>query len=567
MRIFLLALLSLLFAIHAFGLPDFYSQPDTEKAIDELVSSMSESELLGQVFFLGYKGKEPPEYIEEWIEKRGLGGVKLFTRNVDDLVSVSTDIRTMQKKAFSSKFKVPLFIATDQEGGWVKQIKGSMLTVPGNLALGADGIPFDAYKSAYYIGYELAILGININFAPTVDVYSNINNTVIGPRSFHEDPATTGLLSLAYVKGMEESRVICTAKHFPGHGDSDLDSHGYLPVVSASFETLWNRELVPYRFLVKEGVNAIMTGHLAFPNVLGDLTPSSLSEYFITTVLKEKMGFKGIVITDDLQMYGARQDGASIPDISYRAIMAGTDMILISYSPQVQEQTWNKLLFQVRSNPKFKSRVTDAAKRVLGLKIRFIRRDAKEPAYPEPEKVLERIDSVQRRESLDFVFQNTCRSVTVIRDKDIPYRQKKDEKILIVSQYSNFLDTGLARFPGAHVYEYSYFPPSYAIRRELERVKKIAAAYDTVLFCLANENSREILETLKYLGKKIIVISALTPVYLKDAPWIETAIAVYGTSDDSFSAGFSVLCGDFTAVGKLPVTINSKGSVPSTMRQ
>jgi beta-N-acetylhexosaminidase len=556
MKKYFFALILVLFGIYLFGIPDFYSERDKAKALKELLSTMSDAELLGQAFFLGYEGSKPPNYILNWISKKGLGGIKLFTRNVDDLVSVSSDIRTMQKKAYSSRLKIPLFIATDQEGGWVRQIKGNMLTVPGNLALGADGIPFDAYKTAYYIGCELAILGININFAPTVDVYSNPNNSVIGPRSFSQDPATTGVLALAYVKGMEDSGVICTAKHYPGHGDADLDSHGFLPVVSATYETLWDRELVPYRFLVKEGVNAIMTGHLAFPKIVGDLTPSSLSGYFITTILKEKLGFKGIVITDDLQMYGARQDGATIQDISYRAIMAGTDMILISHSPQEQEQTWNKLLSQMRSNPRFKARVVDAAKRIIELKLRFLRKDMRSPVFPEPEKVIERISGIQESQSTDFVFQNVCRAVTLIRDKMIPYTVKKGEKLLIVGQYRSFLDMGLVRFPGAKTCEYSYSPPSYSISRDREKIKKLASSFDTIIFCLANKNSLEILETLRSLGKKIIVISTLTPVYLNETPWIETAIAVYGTGEDSFAAGFAVLAGDYSASGRLPVMLD-----------
>jgi len=149
----------------------------------------------------------------------------------------------MQALAIGSRLKIPLFIATDQEGGWVRHIKNEMLDVAGNLAIGATGLASDSYMTGFYIGSELKILGVNINFAPTVDVYSNPNNTAIGPRSFSSDPVSVAMLGSAYFKGLSASGVISVAKHFPGHGGAELDSHNFLPVVNSSFDTMWNREL------------------------------------------------------------------------------------------------------------------------------------------------------------------------------------------------------------------------------------------------------------------------------------------------------------------------------------
>ena len=175
----------------------------------------------------------------------------------------------MQRSAADTRLGIPLFIATDQEGGWVRHVKSKTSITPGNMAIGASGLPYDAYWSGYYIGQELKSIGINMNFAPTVDVYSNIDAHVIGPRAFSQDPLETAQLALAYFKGMEETGVVSTAKHFPGHGNAAEDSHGILPRIDISFDTLWERELLPYRYLIDRDLPTVMSGHLSLPP--GDL--------------------------------------------------------------------------------------------------------------------------------------------------------------------------------------------------------------------------------------------------------------------------------------------------------
>ncbi|MCK4517042.1 MAG: glycoside hydrolase family 3 protein, partial [Spirochaetaceae bacterium] len=245
---------------------------------------MPDEDIIGQTFMVGWVGQAPSPEVIEWIVERNLGGVKIFGWNGADLVALAGAIGTMQELAGNHRFSIPLLTATDQEGGWVRHIKGnddlSTTITPGNMAIGATDLPYDAYRSAYYIGLELRALGVNMNFAPTVDVYVNPDAHVIGPRAFSNDPVLTGLLGVAYFHGLEETRVISTAKHFPGHGNASGDSHGMLPVIEDSFDVLWERDLLPYRFLVSEGLPAVLSGHLSFPNVTGDGRPASLSPYF-----------------------------------------------------------------------------------------------------------------------------------------------------------------------------------------------------------------------------------------------------------------------------------------------
>ncbi len=539
-----------IFFVSAVNPPNFWDEKPDSELINDLINTMTDEELLGQVFFIGYQGTSPPESLFTWIRQRNLGGVKIFTRNVSTLPSLAADIKRIQQLSQKNHLQIPLFIATDQEGGWVSHIRKGFSTTGGNLALGAAGIPHDAFLTGYYIGSELRTLGINMNFAPNLDIYSNPDTWVIGPRAFSSDPRKVGLLGLAYLKGQEKAGIIATAKHFPGHGGTDLDSHGYLPKIDISFKELWERDMLPYRFVIKEGIQAIMTAHLAFPQITGNTEPATLSEFFINEVLRKKLQFTGIVITDDLEMWGVRINGDNIPAVCQKALQAGNDMLLVSHTPDVQEQAWARLIRLIKSDKSFKQRVRQAVKRILQVKLKAFKGKNAFPFIPDVEKVA---DNIPAKNANQFFFDSSCRSITIIRGADIPYKPQPDEKILIVGQYHDFLQQGVKRYPQAATLYISWAPQYYAMENDIKRVTGAAKAYDTVIFCLSSPSTLEILEALRNLKKKIIVISALTPVYLLHTPWVKSAIAVYGESTESFSAGFAVMAGDFNPEGKLPV--------------
>ncbi|MGA2974786.1 MAG: glycoside hydrolase family 3 protein [Spirochaetia bacterium] len=513
-----------------------------------LADSMTDEELLGQVFFLGWQGVGPSQDILRWIGARGIGGVKIFPRNVSDLPSLARDIASMQKLASRNRLAIPLFVATDQEGGWVRQIKDETSVSPGNLALGASGDPGDSYLTGYYLGEELSALGINMDFAPTADVYSNPEASVIGPRSFGSDPSSAGLLSAAYARGMRNAGVLCTAKHFPGHGSADQDSHGHLPKIDVSLDQLINRDLIPYRILIREGIPAVMSGHLAFPRILGSLTPASLSPFFLHSVLRDKLGFKGLVITDDMEMEGVLDDGLGTPSACRRALEAGNDMVLISHTPATQEKTWKLLITVVRSNKAFKAALRESVERILECKLRYFRSGAAGSVAAAAVRA-----QIPAPGAKDFFSQVSARAVTLVAGKKVPYRPGAREKVLLCGQYPEFLAEGRRRYPAADTYLFP-FDPFYSARpQDKAAARARAGLYDTIIFCLANYNSLDVLQQLENASAKVIVISALSPVYLAEAPWLQTAIAVYGDGRDSFRAGFSVLAGDYVATGVLPV--------------
>lgn len=541
----------------------FWEPGPIEERVEAIASSLSDAELLGQVFMLGYVGTVPSADILRWIRERNLGGVKIFTRNVDSLGGLARSIAQMQEAAAANGRGIPLLVSTDQEGGWVRHIKGETSQTPGNIALGAAGLPQDALLTGYYIGQELRALGINMNFAPTIDVYSNPSAAVVGPRAFSSDPAQTALLALAYYRGMAKSGVISTAKHYPGHGSADKDSHGVLPVVEVSYEELWQRDLLPYRILIREGIPAVMSGHLAFPGVLGSLLPSSRSSFLLDEVLRRRLGFEGVVITDDMEMNGVLSDGVDTARACLEALEAGNDIVLVSHTPRVQEATWQLLRRHLTQDPAFRRRLEASVRRILRLKLQALR-----PAWL-PAPALAIVDAaapagrgqpaggetppIPAPGARTFFEQNALRAVTLIREGQVPLAPASGSRVLIAGQFEEFIEEGRRRFPTADTLLFPYSPFYSARPEDLQSIPARAARYDLVLFCLANYNSLELLEALRPLASRIVVVSALSPVYLRDTPWVETAVAVYGSSRDSFRAGFAALAGDFRPEGRLPV--------------
>jgi beta-N-acetylhexosaminidase len=544
------------FIISLFLVPQFFLSAVTfnnpgspEEVARIIINEMSDEELLAQTFMLGWVGAEPSPIIIDWVKERGIGGIKIFGWNTDDTLKLAETVGILQELSLTGKFQIPLLIATDQEGGWVRHIKGMTSETPGNMAIGASGIPQDAYLAGYYIGRELALLGVNMNFAPTVDLYTNTGSKLIGPRAFGDDPVKTGILGAAFMKGQSAAGVMATAKHFPGHGDTDLDSHGILPEIDADINLLWERELVPYRMLSKENIPAIMSGHLAFPNTPAGTEPASLSKWILTDLLREKIGFGGIIITDDLMMNGAAVSAGSLSRAAKQALIAGNDIVMLSKTPLLYDSVWTTLLSSMKNETEFKSRVKDAAFRILKLKLEYLRNENTVPFIPDLEKVK---NSFPDPEGEEFFLNLAARSVTLIKYSEddstsnlFPLNIETSGTILLAGYYQEFFDSGKAAFPDAEIFRY------YS-ERNIPELRYAARQADTIIFCLSDETDLAVLNSLRDLGKKIIVFSVLTPIHLEGASWADAALAVYSYAPTSFTAGFSAMLGKIPFNGVLP---------------
>ncbi len=533
----------------------FWSDIPDEILADELVNRMSDEELLAQILMFGWAGQTPSDLLNAWVTNRGLGSVKVFGWNTDDIRNVAKSVCQLQTEALSRRFQIPLFVATDQEGGWIRHVKGETSDTPGNMAIGASGYPMDAYWSGYYINKEIWTLGINMNFAPTVDLYTNLESSVIGPRSFGADPINAGILGVAFAKGSMDAGVIPTAKHFPGHGDTSLDSHGRLPEIDADYETLMDRELVPFKSLISTNIPAIMSGHLSFPAIESDGTPSSLSKKWLTDILRGEMGYEGLIITDDMMMNGATMFAGSFQKAITMAIEAGNDIVISSTTANLNDKMWTKNIEYMKSRPEFKARVQNACYRVILAKLKYFKSDNAAPLFPDENTIH---DYIPNKEGQAFFTEQACRSITVLKGGDkIPYIPAEDEKVLIVGPFNSLYNEGRKRYPDCTTFHVSYSLNSDESNLdEWNAVNLVwtARKYDTIIVNVYDTHSARIAKRLKGMGKKVIILSILTPVpVLEDFDWVDVILCGYSYSSYSFDALFGALKGEFIPGGVLPL--------------
>lgn len=531
---------------------DFWSDLPNDQLAYEITEQMTDAELFSQILMFGWAGAEPSELLVQWVN-RGLGSVKVFGWNTDNIYQVAKSISSVQKSAYSTRFKIPLFVATDQEGGWIRHVKGDTSITPGNMAIGASGYPIDSWYSAYYISMEIKALGINMNFAPTVDLFTDHNSTIIGTRSFGDDPEKAGILGSAFVSGSLAAGVIPTVKHFPGHGDTSIDSHGRLPVINIDLETLKNRELIPYEYLIKENVPAVMSGHLSFPQIEPSGCPASLSRYFLTDLLRNQLGYKGLIITDDMTMVGATSYAGSLSNAFRMAVEAGNDIILSSTTALLNESLWTKNLDLMSTDPEFRKKVKDAAYRVIKVKLDYYKSgNPIAPLYPDANQI---DNFVPNKDGEKFFIEQACRSVTATKKGTFPLTQSNGGRILLAGSLPGFFETGKAHYPEAGEFRFNYDIGPNETQWVIDNLPKTAAGYDTIVLCVSNENHKRIAEIFKNTNKKVIILSTMSPIIVENMNWVDSILLGYSwRCEYSLKAMVSALAGDYEPKGVLPYT-------------
>src|SRR3989454_3374180 len=258
---------------------------------------MTLEEQVGQVLMVGFWGDTPSQEIIALIQRHHIGNIILFSRNARDAQQVLELTQCLQRSAKEAGQPYPLLIAIDQENGIVQRLGEAVTVFPGNMPLGAIGSEQTAYEVALATGREMKALGINMNLAPVVDVNNNPANPVIGVRSFGEEPRHVARLGAAMVKGYHAAGILCSLKHFPGHGDTAIDSHLALPTIPHTLERLETVELVPFRGGLAVGAESVMIAHVSLPALAGYAAlPATLSSAIVQGLLRERLGFNGVIL-------------------------------------------------------------------------------------------------------------------------------------------------------------------------------------------------------------------------------------------------------------------------------
>lgn len=519
---------------------------------------------IAQKFMASFVGTMPSPAILRVIRDRRLAGVTLFREaNVRDPGQVRELTERLQQVAHQAGMP-PLLIAADQEGGQLMAIDEGATPLPGNMALGATGSVSLAYQAGEVIGRELAAMGINVNYGPVCDVNTNPQNPVIGVRSFGEDPLQVAELAAAFIRGLQSVGVIATAKHFPGHGDTQEDSHFTLPVLSQNLERLEQVEFIPFRAAITAGVRMIMTGHLAVPALTGrrDL-PATLSPEALRGILRDRMGFQGVIITDALTMKAIRGTvtTSSLGLDAIAAVRAGADLLLFGPEPFDREEVFQALLQAVHRGLLEVEDLQRSGERVLRLRESVA--DLKKPD-------LTVVGCAAHRAVADEIAR---RSITLVRNRrgHLPLPPGLEAPIAVVmprpvdltpADTSSFVRPRLAEalrryYPRVEEFLIPINPGASEIAALQETLQVYPILVLGTINAFQHAGQAELVRSLlQRRGSNTLIWVALRlPYDLQVAPDAPTYVCTYSILPPSMEALAALIAGDLQPVGQLPVTL------------
>ncbi|WP_147916336.1 glycoside hydrolase family 3 protein [Ruania zhangjianzhongii] len=545
--------------------------PESADQIAAAVEAMSIDELIGQMTWTRVYGDsaddtsmaaENQQYYgvdtpAEVIEKYDLGGVLYFAWSnpivEDDPVGAAELSNGLQAVSTGDEASgIPLAVTIDQEGGIVARMTEPATVLPGNMALGATFDTDLAYDQGAVLGSELNAVGINVNFAPVLDVNTNPANPVIGVRSMGADPGAVADLGVAQVAGMQDQGIAATAKHFPGHGDTETDSHTGLPIVTYDRETL-DQHLVPFQAAIDGGIDMIMTAHIIVEAIDPEM-PGTLSHDVLTGLLREDMGFDGLITTDSLGMAALKQipgnpldDG----DVAALAIEAGSDILL--NSPDV-DATFEGVHEAIEAGDLSRERLEESVTRILEWKVERGVWDG-DPSVP----VEDVMDTVGNDEHLATATEIGDRAVTMVRNEgDVLPLDAESDSVLMVGAGSAWpermgpmlIERG---FDVTEDYE-NGSSPSAAYR---ERAVAAAADHDVVIFASnnANQAQQEMVAALAETGTPVVVVATRNPYDANVLPGADAVLNIYGWFEPNFHGAVAAVAGDLNPTGALPVDV------------
>ena len=568
-----LALLILMLPLYAFAEKDKTRGSDGndgEVNNDEIHKKMEEmtvEEKIGQLFIVHVYGETPTDEnyedinldnnrggknFQEVIENYHVGGVIYFnwTDNIGmplDKKQVNGLSNGLQEIAMEQDTEIPLFISTDQEGGIVQRVTSPGTVFPGNMALGAIGSEAYATQSASILGKELNSLGINMNFAPSVDVNMNPENPVIGIRSFGEDPDLVSRLGVAQMNAYKDENVMASAKHFPGHGDTDTDSHFGLPIIDHDLETLHEVDLKPFKAAIDAGIDSIMTAHIVVPALDDSGLPATLSKPILTDLLREEMGYDGLIITDSLGMSGANVYPAD--QVPVEALKAGVDVLL---NPPDVAVAYNGVLDAVESGEISEERLNESVYRILKSKMDH-------GLFEDPYTDSDAIENIGTEAHLQTADEIANKSITLVKNDHQQLPLKQSENVLVTgpSEAQPELLSNQLNEKGikSDSLETSMSPTKEQIDEAVEEAREADTVIITTYSANTNEAQQQMVNEIQKTDKSVIVAALRNPYDLMVFPEVDTYINTYSYLDVSVEALAKVIIGDVNPFGQLPVTL------------
>ena len=524
-----------------------------DRWVDSVFNSLTLEQRVGQL--IGMRANQPDkpfyENVAKYIKKYNIGGVCFFRADAEAIVN---QINNWQAIA-----QTPLMVSIDAEWGLAMRVNKA-LAYPYQMTLGAVSDNQLIYEMGQQVAEQCERMGIHVNFAPVADVNSNAANPIIGMRSFGEDPETVGIKAQAYAMGMQSKSLITTMKHFPGHGNTSTDSHLTLPTVTRTMEEVRDIELAPFRYMIEHGVNGAMVGHLYFPAIEKvKNTSSSLSYGVVTELLKEEMGFNGLIFTDGLDMKGVSEKVK--PDsVPYAAFMAGNDVLILPHNVPVAIKT---IKDAAERDPEAAARLEESCKKILRYKFNI----GLHRYQPMPTANL--MNDLKKKQYIDLRKRLFEEAVTMLRNDNqvIPLAKNKKIAVVTIGNTKNDVNNGLT--------DRGFNTKSFVTTRENIGAKsaewlKQLEAYDLVVVSIektsmfANKNYGINAETVKFCNRLVaqndVILNLFACPYALDLFRINNSVkglvVAYQDEVPAVDAVVRLLAGELEAKGILPVSTN-----------
>ncbi|MFF1278346.1 glycoside hydrolase family 3 N-terminal domain-containing protein [Streptomyces marokkonensis] len=559
--------------------------PDDRK-LRALISRMTLEEKVGQLFVMrvyGHSATDPDQAdidanlkeigvrtAAELLAKYRVGGIIYFawahnTRAPHQIAALSNGI---QKASLGLPRGLPVLISTDQEHGIVARVGEPATLFPGAMAIGAGGSRSDARSLGRIAGRELRALGIRQNYSPVADVNVNPANPVIGVRSFGADPEAVASLVAAEVKGYESSHVAATAKHFPGHGDTVDDSHAKLPYIHHTREEWERLDAPPFRAAIAAGIDSIMTAHIVVPALDGSEDPATLSRPILTGILREELGYDGVVVTDSLGMEGVRTKYGD-DRVPVLALKAGVDQLL---NPPSLDVAWNAVLRAVRDGELTEDRLDESILRVLRLKARL-------GLFTDPYVSHAGVDrTVGTRAHLAGADRIAERTTTLLVNEGglLPLSRRSRPKLLVVgadpASPSGTTGPPTGVLAGA-LTELGFTatalstgtaPSSATVAKAVAAAQEADAVVVGTYNVSASSSQKTLVEQLLATGKPVVAVAIRNPYDVAHLPGVRAYLASYSWTDVELRAAARVIAGKVDPRGTLPVPVQ-RADDPATV--
>ncbi|MBQ1110214.1 glycoside hydrolase family 3 protein [Streptomyces sp. 404i] len=555
------------------------SNASTDRRLRRIIAGMSLEEKVGQLFVMrvyGHSATDPDQAdidanlkeigvrtAAELISTYHVGGIIYFTwaHNTRDPHQIADLSNGLQRAALAGRSRLPLLVSTDQEHGIVCRVGEPATLLPGAMALGAGGSRSDTRRAAWIAGAELAALGINQNYAPDADVNVNPANPVIGVRSFGSDPAAVAALVAEQVKGYQGAGIASTAKHFPGHGDTSTDSHTGLPVINHTRAQWEELDAPPFRAAIRARIDSIMTAHIVVPALDPSEDPATLSRPILTGILREELGYDGVVVTDSLGMEGVRTKYGD-DRVPVLALLAGVDQLL---NPPNLSVAWNAVLEAVRGGEISEARVDESILRILRLKSRLgLFRDP----FVSRRGVERTVGSRAHRAAADRIAERTT---TLLADPGtlLPLSRRSHRNLLVVGAdpASPSGTTGPPTSTLANTFGELGFTARALSTGTAPNQAKIAEAVaaaegrDAVVVATYNvtatSSQRTLVTALVATGVPVVTVAVRNPYDAAHltGTGVAASLAAYSWTDVELRAAARVIAGHADPEGTLPVPV------------